>query len=223
MHTSSPGEQLIIIPTQSEADLFIHSCGFNKHEGKLFVHSEAPNTHLLVCGPGMVASAYALTKTCMKNSYSRVIMAGLAGAYTTEIPKGSLCVVGSECLADLGYPDGNGSNEIFLHPDWQEHYGHGSFTHPEPEKLHGTGLPVVRSNTVNLIHPRPAELPSADIENMEGAAFFMIALQLQLEFLEIRAISNYTGERNKENWATDKAINAMNRFLCAYCKLDNIN
>ena len=49
-----------------------------------------------------------------------------------------------------------------------------------------------------------------DVESMEGAAFMMVAQKYNIRFMQIRAISNYVEERNKENWDLDLAISNLN-------------
>jgi futalosine hydrolase len=46
----------------------------------------------------------------------------------------------------------------------------------------------------------------ADIETMEGAAFFYSCLQLKIPFLQIRAISNFVEPRDKSKWNIPLAL-----------------
>ncbi len=48
---------------------------------------------------------------------------------------------------------------------------------------------------------------------MEGAAFHYVCLQEKIPFLQLRAISNYVGERNKANWNLNEAIRNLNKKL----------
>ena len=54
---------------------------------------------------------------------------------------------------------------------------------------------------------------SADIETMEGAAFHYVCLHQQINFLQLRSISNIVGERDKTKWKTKEAINNLNDEL----------
>jgi futalosine hydrolase len=51
------------------------------------------------------------------------------------------------------------------------------------------------------------------IETMEGAALHYICLQENVPFLQLRSISNYVGERNKEKWKLKEAIDNLNEAL----------
>lgn len=53
----------------------------------------------------------------------------------------------------------------------------------------------------------------ADIETMEGAAFFYICLKEGVQFMQIRSISNYVEERNTDKWDIPLAIKNLNDKL----------
>jgi futalosine hydrolase len=74
---------------------------------------------------------------------------------------------------------------------------------------------------VNLLTENPARvaarksLYSADIETMEGAAFFFVCLRRQVKFLQLRGISNVVGVRDKAQWKTAEALENLANVLCA--------
>ena len=51
---------------------------------------------------------------------------------------------------------------------------------------------------------------------MEGAAFQYVARQANIPFLQIRAVSNYIGERNKYNWKIKESIANLNQVIIKY-------
>jgi futalosine hydrolase len=53
---------------------------------------------------------------------------------------------------------------------------------------------------------------------MEGAAFHYLCLHEQVPFIQIRAISNMVGERNKLNWKMKEAVYNLNDKLIAIVK-----
>ena len=53
----------------------------------------------------------------------------------------------------------------------------------------------------------------AVIESMEGAALHYVALMERVPFLQIRAVSNYAGERDKRKWNFGDSIGNLNREL----------
>jgi hypothetical protein len=79
---------------------------------------------------------------------------------------------------------------------------------------------IVNGISVNLISDNESyfqQLQSkynADIESMEGAALHYVCLQEQVPFIQIRGISNYTGERDKSKWKIKEAVESSN-FLAS--------
>ena len=51
------------------------------------------------------------------------------------------------------------------------------------------------------------------MESMEGASLHYICLMENIPFLQLRAISNIAGERNKKKWKMDEAIINLNKEL----------
>jgi futalosine hydrolase len=85
--------------------------------------------------------------------------------------------------------------------------------------LQKIGLTIVDGVTINEITTHPErirfykEALRANIETMEGAALHYVALCEKIPFLQLRAISNYVGERDKNKWALREAIANLNMEL----------
>ena len=59
---------------------------------------------------------------------------------------------------------------------------------------------------------------------MEGAAFHYVCLQQKIPFIQLRAISNYVGERNKTKWKMKEAIINLNeKLIFLLTELSNYN
>jgi len=54
------------------------------------------------------------------------------------------------------------------------------------------------------------------IESMEGAALHYTCREFNTPFIQIRAISNYIGERDKSHWKLKEAIDLLNEVLLQY-------
>jgi futalosine hydrolase len=48
---------------------------------------------------------------------------------------------------------------------------------------------------------------------MEGAAIFYAALFANTEFVQVRALSNYVGERDKSHWEIKGCLEAISNYL----------
>ena len=51
------------------------------------------------------------------------------------------------------------------------------------------------------------------VESMEGAALHYVCLMEKIPFIQLRAISNYIAERNKQNWNMKESIGNLNQAL----------
>ena len=82
-----------------------------------------------------------------------------------------------------------------------------------------TGLPCVGALTVNEITTNPDRISwyqqntTAVVESMEGAALHYVCLQAGIPFLQLRAVSNAVGVRDKTKWDIKLAITRLNEAL----------
>jgi futalosine hydrolase len=51
---------------------------------------------------------------------------------------------------------------------------------------------------------------------MEGASLHYMGRDLTIPFIQIRAVSNYVGERDKSKWKTQEAIYNLNETLLEF-------
>lgn len=177
----------------------------------------------LITGVGQVACAAHLSRLLMgSKKYSRVVQAGIAGSFTPEIPIGSVAVVSEEGFADVGAESHGGFLDLFdmglLRED--AHPFSGRFlVAPAVELPSLGGLPRVRSITVNRVLSEPHSIAwardrySPSLVNMEGAAFFYVALLHQVPFLELRSVSDMVGPRDKSAWRIAEAVDALDGVL----------
>ncbi len=176
----------------------------------------------LITGIGSLNATYALMKHLQVKKPDVIIMAGIAGAFTNKIKLGDVVVVKEEALADLGVQEKDGYKDVFdlkLLAANQFPFSKKKLVNPFTTLMERTLLPKVNSVTVNQItvSKKTAELYSkkykASIENMEGAALHLVCIKENIPFVQIRSISNYTGERNKKKWLLKEAVKNLNTVL----------
>jgi futalosine hydrolase len=183
---------------------------------------------VLIPGIGMVATAYHLGRQLAMVPYDLAVNAGIAGTFNPSLPLGSVVNVVEDCVPELGAEDG----DLFLSafdlgladPDTIP-YEDGRLINREAVtgRLSKLGtverLPKVKgltSNTVRGNHEsiaRIRKMATADIESMEGAAFFYGCLSAGIPCLQLRAVSNHVEERNKADWKLDLSLKNLNRTL----------
>lgn len=175
---------------------------------------------VLITGVGLLAASYAITKAVARQKYDLVIQAGIAGAFNEDLKLADVVVVSSETVGDSGVIEKESFHSLFdmglTNPHtcpWHE----GKLKNEGPFLL--SRFPNVAGVTVNEITTSPQRLHyykttiGAAIESMEGAALHYCCLMEGVPFLQLRAISNQAGERNKENWRIKEAINNLNKAL----------
>jgi futalosine hydrolase len=192
---------------------------FHKSEKITFLDFEL---HILITGVGLMAATYQLTGYLNKNKPDLVIMAGIAGCFDKQTALGKVFVVKTEWLADCGVMEKKQWLDLFdlqlLHPN-RFPFANRKLENKHLELMKRTRLTKVNAVTVNQIQTSPArnriiyDKYKPKIESMEGAALHYVAIQEQVPFLQIRGVSNYIGDRNKNNWKISKAIGNCNKVL----------
>lgn len=176
----------------------------------------------LVTGVGTLNTSYGLMKHLQVKKPDIVIMAGVAGAFDRSLSLGDVVAVKNESLADLGVNEKEGYKDVFdlklLAPN-EFPFKQKKLTNPFKVLMERTKLPLVGSVTVNQItaSTKTAELYQtkykAKIENMEGAALHLVCIKENIPFVQIRSVSNYVGERNKQKWKLKEAVRNLNKEL----------
>jgi futalosine hydrolase len=176
----------------------------------------------LVTGVGSINTTYALMKHLQVKKPDIIIMAGIAGAIDKSLRLGDVVAVKQEGLADLGVNEKDGYKDVFdlkLLAANEFPFKQKKLTNPFTVLMERTKLPLVGSVTVNQITSakKIAALYQtkyrAKIENMEGAAFHLVCMKENIPFVQIRSISNYVGERNKQKWKLKEAVQNLNNEL----------
>jgi futalosine hydrolase len=174
-----------------------------------------------ITGIGAAPSVYNMLKAIVQYQPSMLIQAGIAGCFDRKYPLGEVLVVKEERFADLGVEEHKQWKSVFdmgfIAPG-QKPFTNGSLINSH-KKIQGiTGMEAVAGVTVNEVTTnknriRLLKSQGAVVESMEGAALHYVALMEKIPFLQIRAISNYVGERDKSKWNFKDAIGNLNKEL----------
>lgn len=187
------------------------------------------NIDALICGVGIPSTVYYLTKKLLQKKYDLVIQAGIAGSFSKKIKNGEVVAVEQDAFADIGVEEDRKFKTIFQLGFGDENkfpFTNGWLINTS-EILMTTHLKKVKAVTVNKINDRKKqtkqlkEIFNAEIESMEGAAFHFVCLQQNIQFLQIRSISNKVGERDKTKWEINDALENLNRELIKLVELLN--
>lgn len=174
------------------------------------------NIDFLITGVGMVATAFALGKKLQEKRYDLAINLGIGGSFNRSLSLGDVVFVKEDNFSELGAEDG----DAFL-PITQLGFGKNQYK-SEISNLAQEwikDLKPVSGITVNTVHGNDSQISRllhiwpADIESMEGAAFYYACEQEQIPCVQVRSISNYIEKRNRENWKIGLAIKVLNDWV----------
>lgn len=168
-------------------------------------------------GPALAAASVsaALTAAALGGTpYRLVVCAGIAGGFQPGAPVGSLVVADDIVAADLGAEAPEGFLPV-------TELGFGTVSHRPPKSLvrEAAAATAARVGTVLTVSTvtgsaaRAAELrarhPRALAEAMEGFGVAEAAAAHGVPVLEIRAVSNPVGPRDRSAWRIGDALAAL--------------
>jgi futalosine hydrolase len=181
----------------------------------------------LITGVSAMATAWSIMRQIGIKRPDLILQAGIAGCLTDKSP-GEVLAIGEDQFSDQGVWEDGRFKSIFdmkLADGDVFPFTGGRMVNPYRKLLTLTGLPTVGALTVNEITTDPERISwyqqntTAIVESMEGGALHYIGLQEAVPFLQLRAISNAVGIRDKTKWNIKLAIARLNEALISL--LDN--
>jgi len=169
---------------------------------------------ILICGLGIPSTVYHITKKILLQKYDVVIQAGIGGSFTKNIKKGEVVIIERDAFGDIGAEEKGKFKTIFEFGFENKNefpFDNGWLINTSNifKKSH---LKKVKAITINKITDSKTQqmqlkkIFNADVESMEGAALHYVCLQQNIDFIQVRSISNKVGERNKTKWLIKEAI-----------------
>lgn len=209
---------LVLSPTALEAPFLrgepFSFLGRKGLRGQGFVYLET--------GIGKVNAALTLAAWASQNLVEKALLFGIAGAYPgSGLLPGDVVLVGEEVEADLGTKEGlEPLGFPALEVGGEAYYNRfpldPGLTRALAQVLN---LPVVVGLTRDRVSETPGEAEAlawrwrAQVESMEGAAFARACLALGIPGVEVRAVSNPAGVRDKGAWRIPLAVGALEGAL----------
>ena len=182
-----------------------------------------PRAHACI-GVGKTAAAIGLGRALAKGDVTSVIAIGVAGAHRpvpVELPAltvGERCLVGTDVLADEGVRHPDGFTDLVA-------LGLGSIgPWPADAALLALanavlGARVVPAATVSTcsgtdaLALETATRSGAAIETMEGAAIAAVCAAYEVPWIQLRVVSNMTGDRDRAGWDLARALDELGRSI----------
>lgn len=176
-------------------------------------------------GIGILASSVSLMKMFVQETPSLIIQVGIGGSFDKKIPLGKVFAIKDDLVGDQGVHENKIWKDLFdlkFDKPNDAPYDKKSLPNPFLQQYNLLQLPAKKGITVNSISTEKKQIEllqkkyKASIESMEGAALHYIGRDLHIPFIQIRAVSNYVGERNKNKWKMQEAIYNLNETLLKY-------
>lgn len=175
---------------------------------------------VLTTGVGSMATLHSLMRATLGKRPDLILQAGIAGSFAGN-PAGEVLAVKEE-LPDLGVWEEGRFKTLFdlgLAGSDTPPFSKGMLINPYKKLLYLSALPTVRSLSVNEITTDGGRIRwlqqnlAPVVESMEGGALHYTCLMEGIPFLQIRAISNDVGVRDKSKWDIPRAVSRLNEAL----------
>lgn len=174
---------------------------------------------VLAGGVGPAAAAASTARALAATEYCLVVSAGIAGGFPGRAEVGTLVVANEIAAADLGVESPQGFSSL-------DELGFGStriqidegMVKRVSKALLTSGLqvnigPVITVSTVTGTFASAEEMtvrvPGAAAEAMEGYGVAVASRDRDIPILEIRAISNLVGPRDRNAWRIKEALDLL--------------
>lgn len=185
------------------------------------VLKQIPDIDVLIGGIGLTATTYALTKYIHLKRPDCIIQAGVGGCFDLSMPLATVVAVKNETIADQSVMELKTLKTLFdlkLLPEEQPPFKKGKLPNDtlliklfKGKKVNGISVNEITTDKKRVrIYEQQF---SPIVESMEGAALHYVARMEKIPFIQLRAISNYITERNKNKWNMKEAISNLNEEL----------
>ena len=217
----------VVITSATEKEILL----IKQSVGKVYSNPET-NLHVSFheSGVGVLSSCFSISKMAFLQKPNLIIQTGIAGGFNKEMNLGKVVIIKDEFIADSGAEENGKFHDLFDLNLLQENsfpYSHRRLRNPYLEKWNLLSLDTAIGVTVSEATTNPVRIGqlkvkyNAQSESMEGASLHYCCLQLGVPFLQVRAISNYVGERNKSNWRFKESFDNLASVIVGYIETLN--
>ncbi|WP_211746964.1 futalosine hydrolase [Paenibacillus sp. Marseille-Q4541] len=177
------------------------------------------DVHVIAAGAGPASAAAVTAATLAKQSYRLVINAGIGGGFPDQAEVGSLVLATEIIAADLGSETaegfrsvdelGFGKSRVSVDHGLVERWAH--VLQGQETKVHTGPILTVSTTTgsKSMADELQKRVPGATAESMEGFGVGTAAAHFGVPVVEIRAISNVVGPRDRDAWRIPDALKAL--------------
>ncbi|SDI20513.1 futalosine hydrolase [Alteribacillus persepolensis] len=179
------------------------------------------NIDVIAGGVGMAEAAVSTAIALSKTRYQAVVSAGIAGGFSEHTSIASIVVATEIIAADLGAETQEGFQRLEALQLGTSRYVCDTYrTKKFVQAMEKDGLdvqtgPVLTKSTVTGTLETTNQLtklhPKAAAEGMEGFGVAGAAQRFDVPAFEMRAVSNYVGPRDRDNWKIKEALASLTK------------
>ncbi len=202
----------IFVPTVKEAESIFPGIELTLWKYGVF-KAEYNDIMIFVTGATKTCAAFSATSVLGAFSVEEAILTGICGAYRQSgLKVGDVVSVHKDFFADEAVFYSNKITTL-------NEMGFGFSDDSCSEFISYGNLPIVNSNTVSFLDGEGAVSAllyskyGASVENMEGAAFGFVCNMLKVKAYQVRAVSNFCGKRDGQEWDVRLALGNLKRLF----------
>ncbi|MEM6801058.1 MAG: futalosine hydrolase [Bacteroidota bacterium] len=212
---------LLVAATPPETAQIREQLGIDMEQTSLgSAHFASHKIDLLHTGIGMVNTAYHMGRYLALHQVDQAINFGIAGSFDRSLALGEVVEIREDSFSELGAEDGEAFLDLgemgFPLSILNGKAVYNSLQNPWSSPF---DLKNVKALTINRVHGNTASIKKtqqrwkAEVESMEGAAFFHACLEANIPFYALRSISNYVERRDKSKWNIPLALSTVQNLL----------
>jgi futalosine hydrolase len=192
---------------------------------EFFSRNKRLKVSFIESGVGILISCFSILQSIYEQEPDLIIQAGIAGTFDTTSELGKVVIVKDEIIADTGVEEDGGFKDVFdlgLSGVNSFPFSDKKLINPSIDKLNFLQHETVTGITINEITTRLERIEqyktkyNPAIETMEGASLHYCCLKTEVSFIQVRAISNYIGERDKSKWNFQSAFKNLSDDVLLY-------
>ncbi|PBC73919.1 phosphorylase family protein [Fibrobacter intestinalis] len=203
---------LLAVPSSVEWKVLFPKVPYENSVQKPFVLSSSLEAACV--GVGLVGFASGFTQLLGSRQYAKAILVGIAGALPfSGLSSGTIVRVDAECVGDVGYWN-DGVFSPFSKRPYCFKATSSKWAPPSIAQLSGVrGVSVNTMTSCEQVLEFRARFYKAQVEAMEGASAFAIAKALGIPVFEVRAISNFAGDRDVSGWNIKQSLQKVRKQI----------
>lgn len=177
------------------------------------------NTSLLICGVGIPSTMFTMLNLKSLEKFDLLINIGIAGSFNKNTDLGETFNITSDYFGDIGINDKKSFINVFnssFNKQFDDLFTDGILINKTSYPEYFSKIEQTAGVTVNI--PENTIFNGPEVETMEGAAFMMIAKSKNLNFIQIRSISNIVSHTKREDWKIKEAIKNYSTIIIDFIK-----